>query len=150
MLYRRALLARPAQPRYTVEWDGDGPGMRRRGTLWGGNLAMIVSLIGTPWMPEIRDGILVLETSTSIRSASNACCCNCCMRAFCAPARHCAGSFTGATNDYDAGYLDACMSTRSRLSIPVITGLDFGHEQRTVTLALGAQAQLAHATGIRR
>ncbi|VFS73444.1 Murein tetrapeptide carboxypeptidase [Kluyvera cryocrescens] len=31
------------------------------GTLWGGNLAMIVSLIGTPWMPDIRDGILVLE-----------------------------------------------------------------------------------------
>lgn len=29
---------------------------------------------------------------------------------------------------------------RSRLDIPVIAGLDFGHEQRTVTLALGAHA----------
>jgi muramoyltetrapeptide carboxypeptidase len=31
------------------------------GTLWGGNLAMLTSLIGTPWLPQIRDGILVLE-----------------------------------------------------------------------------------------
>lgn len=31
---------------------------------------------------------------------------------------------------------------RSRLSIPLITGLDFGHEQRTVTLPLGAHAIL--------
>ncbi|MGL4117866.1 muramoyltetrapeptide carboxypeptidase, partial [Escherichia coli] len=30
----------------------------------------------------------------------------------------------------------------SRLSIPLITGLDFGHEQRTVTLPLGAHAIL--------
>jgi muramoyltetrapeptide carboxypeptidase len=29
---------------------------------------------------------------------------------------------------------------RSRLDIPVITGLAFGHEQQTVTLPLGAQA----------
>ncbi|VDY40728.1 L,D-carboxypeptidase A [Salmonella enterica subsp. arizonae] len=27
----------------------------------GGNLAMLISLIGTPWMPTIDKGILVLE-----------------------------------------------------------------------------------------
>ncbi|WP_411157958.1 hypothetical protein [Salmonella enterica] len=31
---------------------------------------------------------------------------------------------------------------RSRLSVPLITGLDFGHEQRTVTLPIGANATL--------
>ena len=35
-------------------------------------------------------------------------------------------------------------SVRARLHIPVITGLDFGHEQQTVTLALGAHATLIH------
>ncbi|RFF07952.1 muramoyltetrapeptide carboxypeptidase, partial [Salmonella enterica] len=29
-----------------------------------------------------------------------------------------------------------------RLSVPLITGLDFGHEQRTVTLPIGANATL--------
>lgn len=31
------------------------------GPVWGGNLAMICSLMGTPWQPKISDGILVLE-----------------------------------------------------------------------------------------
>ena len=55
------------------------------------------------------------------------------------------GSFSGSTpNDYDAGYnLESVYAfLRSRLSIPLITGLDFGHEQRTVTLPLGAHAIL--------
>lgn len=46
---------------YTVEWQGDGPACHTQGTLWGGNLAMLISLIGTPWMPKIENGILVLE-----------------------------------------------------------------------------------------
>lgn len=58
------------------------------------------------------------------------------------------GSFSGATpNDYDAGYtLDTMVDyLRSRLAVPVITGLDFGHEARTVTLPLGAKALLVNS-----
>ncbi|MMZ70600.1 Murein tetrapeptide carboxypeptidase [compost metagenome] len=33
---------------------------------------------------------------------------------------------------------------RSRIAVPVISGLAFGHEQQTVTLPLGAQAILKH------
>ena len=57
------------------------------------------------------------------------------------------GSFSGsAPNDYDAGYTLETMVDfiRSRLDIPVIAGLNFGHEQQTVTLPLGARAHLAH------
>lgn len=32
-----------------------------KGELWGGNLAIMASLIGTPWMPKIKGGILFLE-----------------------------------------------------------------------------------------
>ncbi len=53
------LALRKAQ--FTVEWQGDGPQCDAQGTLWGGNLAMLISLIGTPWMPTIDKGILVLE-----------------------------------------------------------------------------------------
>ncbi|CAK7005767.1 MAG: Murein tetrapeptide carboxypeptidase [Kerstersia gyiorum] len=31
------------------------------GTLWGGNLALLASLIGTPYLPQVQDGILFLE-----------------------------------------------------------------------------------------
>ena len=107
---------------------------------------MIISLMGTPWMPTIKNGILVLEDinehpfrvermllqlyHAGILAQQNAII---------------LGSFSGsAPNDYDAGYnLDSvCDFLRARLSVPLICGLDFGHEQRTVTLPLGANAVL--------
>lgn len=85
---------------------GEGPQCATEGTLWGGNLAMIISLMGTPWMPAIKNGILVLEDinehpfrvermllqlyHAGILAQQNAII---------------LGSFSGsAPNDYDAGY----------------------------------------------
>lgn len=138
------LALRKAQ--FTVEWQGDGPQCNAQGTLWGGNLAMLISLIGTPWMPTIDKGILVLEdvnehpfrVERMLLQLEYAGILN----------RQSAivlGSFSGAApNEYDAGYsLESVYAfVRSRLSVPLITGLDFGHEQRTVTLPIGANATL--------
>lgn len=138
------LALRKAQ--FTVEWQSDGPQCDVQGTLWGGNLAMLISLIGTPWMPTIDKGILVLEdvnehpfrVERMLLQLEYAGILN----------RQSAiilGSFSGATpNEYDAGYsLESVYAfLRSRLSVPLITGLDFGHEQRTVTLPIGANATL--------
>ena len=93
------------QPEFTLEWPGEGPNCRVEGTLWG-NLAMLTSLIGTPWLPAIRDGILGgggYQRAPVPRRA----------HAASAVAQWRAGgakavifgSFTGsAPNDYDAGY----------------------------------------------
>lgn len=138
------LALRKAQ--FTVEWQGDGPQCDVQGTLWGGNLAMLISLIGTPWMPTIDKGILVLEdvnehpfrVERMLLQLEYAGILN----------RQSAivlGNFSGAApNEYDAGYsLESVYAfLRSRLSVPLITGLDFGHEQRTVTLPIGANATL--------
>lgn len=138
------LALRKAQ--FTVEWQGDGPQCDVQGTLWGGNLAMLISLIGTPWMPTIDKGILVLEdvnehpfrVERMLLQLEYAGILN----------RQSAivlGSFSGAApNEYDAGYSSESVYAflRSRLSVPLITGLDFGHEQRTVTLPIGANATL--------
>lgn len=141
-------------PTFTLEWQGDGPACQTAGTLWGGNLAMLVSLIGTPWMPQIDGGVLVVEDinehpfrvermllqlyHAGILQRQNAII---------------LGSFSGSkANDYDEGYsLDSvCDFLRQRLTIPLIAGLDFGHEQRTVTLPLGANAILENgANGTR-
>jgi muramoyltetrapeptide carboxypeptidase len=36
-------------------------GVEVRGTLWGGNLSLVCALLGTPWFPQVRGGILFLE-----------------------------------------------------------------------------------------
>ncbi|CAK0674736.1 muramoyltetrapeptide carboxypeptidase [Escherichia coli] len=131
---------------FTIEWQGEGPTCRAEGTLWGGNLAMLISLIGTPWMPKIENGILVLEDINEHPFRVERMLLQL-YHAGILPRQKAIilGSFSGSTpNDYDAGYnLESVYAfLRSRLSIPLITGLDFGHEQRTVTLPLGAHAIL--------
>lgn len=127
---------------FTIEWQGEGPTCQTEGTLWGGNLAMLISLIGTPWMPKIENGILVLEDINEHPFRVERMLLQL-YHAGILPRQKAIilGSFSGSTpNDYDAGYnLESVYAfLRSRLSIPLITGLDFGHEQRTVTLPLGA------------
>ncbi len=135
---------------YSVEWQGDGPQCECEGQLWGGNLAMVVSLIGTPWLPAIENGILVLEDINEHPFR---------VERMLLQLHHAGildrqraivlGSFSGATpNDYDAGYDLATMIDylRARVSVPIISGLDFGHEQQTVTLPIGAQATLVHTS----
>ncbi|EJR8394290.1 muramoyltetrapeptide carboxypeptidase, partial [Escherichia coli] len=133
---------------FTIEWQGEGPTCQTEGTLWGGNLAMLISLIGTPWMPQIENGILVLEDINEHPFRVERMLLQL-YHAGILPRQKAIilGSFSGSTpNDYDAGYnLESVYAfLRSRLSIPLITGLDFGHEPRTVTLPLGAQAILTN------
>lgn len=68
---------------FTIEWQGEGPTCQTEGTLWGGNLAMLISLIGTPWMPKLRTVFWCWKILTSTLSASNVCCCSSIMREFC-------------------------------------------------------------------
>lgn len=133
-------------PQFTLRWQTNPQQVSASGTLWGGNLAMIASLIGTPWLPDIRDGILVIEDvnehpfrvermllqllESGILSRQQAIV---------------AGSFTGNTlSDFDNGYdfssVWALITERS--GVPLVTGLDFGHGHDTVTLPLGARAEL--------
>lgn len=134
-------------PKFTLNWQSVSPVCHTQGTIWGGNLAMLCSLLGTPWMPKIDDGILVVEDvnehpyriermllqlhQAGVLNRQNALI---------------LGSFSASKpDDYDNGYdLDAMVEAlRQRLAIPVITGLDFGHEQRTVTLPQGASGTLS-------
>ncbi|EHJ4099101.1 muramoyltetrapeptide carboxypeptidase [Escherichia fergusonii] len=131
---------------FTVEWQGEGPSCQTEGTLWGGNLAMLISLIGTPWMPNISNGILVLEDINEHPFRVERMLLQLLEAGILDRQKGIVlGSFSGsAPNDYDAGYsLQSVFDfLRSRLSVPLLTGLDFGHEQRTVTLPLGAHAVL--------
>ncbi|UJW82664.1 LD-carboxypeptidase [Hydrogenophaga sp. SL48] len=51
-----ALSARQKNP------SAEGPELRvRNATLWGGNLTVLCALVGTPWLPQVKGGVLFLE-----------------------------------------------------------------------------------------
>ncbi|EOY5420604.1 muramoyltetrapeptide carboxypeptidase [Cronobacter dublinensis] len=136
------------EPEYTIAWHSDGAPCAGEGTVWGGNLAMLASITGTPWMPQIDGGILVVEDINEHPFRVERMLLQ--LHAAGILARQKAlilGSFTAAaSNDYDDGYSLASVAAllRERLAIPVLTGLAFGHEQETVTLPLGARGELRH------
>ena len=132
---------------YTIRWQGNTPeNLSLRGTLWGGNLAMLCSLTGTPWMPEVENGILVIEDVNEHPFR---------IERMLLQLWHAGvlqqqqavvlGSFSGTTqSEYDHGFsFDTVWQTlRDLTGIPFITGLSYGHEQETVTLPIGADAHL--------
>lgn len=122
------------------------------GTLWGGNLAMLCSLLGTPFMPQVEGGVLFLEDineppyriermliqlqQAGVLGAQRAIV---------------LGDFSNyRVTDYDNGYdMDAVVAyLHEHLPVPVLTGLPFGHCARKLTLPVGAQVRLdARADG---
>ncbi len=135
-------------PTFSVEWEGVGPQCHVEGTLWGGNLAMLTSLIGTPWLPSIPGGILVVEDINEHPYRVERMLLQLLQAGILEQQRAIIlGSFSHAQpNEYDAGYnlIKMVDYLRTQLSVPLITGLAFGHEPQTVTLPLGANAQLQH------
>lgn len=123
-----------------------------RGILWGGNLAMITSLIGTPYMPKIKGGILFVEdvgehpyriermlnqlAQAGILGKQKALL---------------LGGFTGyRLAEHDRGYdLNAAIAfIKQSVKIPIITGLPFGHTPMKATLPIGAKVGVATEDGI--
>jgi muramoyltetrapeptide carboxypeptidase len=122
-------------------------GLDVRGTLWGGNLRVLTSLLGTPHWPRVRGGILFVEEVSEH------------------PYRvermllqlHQAGVLDaqkavviGAISDWRPSPLDRGYSVktmvqhlRSVCAVPILTGLPFGHVRTKVTMPLGVRVTLA-------
>lgn len=141
-------------PEFMLEWPTPPQTVDVSGTLWGGNLAMLTSLIGTPWLPQIDGGILVIEDINEHPFRVE--------RMLLQLAQHgvlarqkaiVTGSFTGVKlGDYDDGYdFDSVWTLiRQLTNLPVVTDLAFGHHWHTVTLPLGAQGRLQAEDGLAR
>ena len=137
--------------RVDATFDTDHPSLRVEGPLWGGNLTMLTSLIGTPWLPDVEGGVLFIEDvnerpyrvermllqlhHAGILARQRAVLC---------------GAFSGYQplayeNDYD---LDAALAhVRGVTTTPLVPGLPFGHVPRKLTLAVGAPVSLRIADG---
>ena len=122
-------------------------GLDVRGLTWGGNLAMLCSLLGTPHWPKVRGGVLMLEDVGEH------------------PYRvermllqlHQAGVLAsqkaillGEFSDWKKSPLDRGFNLksvvahlRSLVDVPILTGFPFGHVPTKVTVPFGVKAHLA-------
>ena len=139
-------------PVFTLTWASSTSTLPEvEGTLWGGNLAMTLTLVGTPWMPVIDHGILVIEDINEHPFRTERMLLQLHQCGILARQRAIVvGSFSGfKPTEYDNGFGFATVWQRIRdlTGLPVIDGLDFGHEQATVTLPLGARGALSVMRG---
>lgn len=116
------------------------------GTLWGGNLATLVSLVGTPFMPAVQRGILFVEDVNEQPFRIERMIYQLHLSGILGQQQALVlGHFSGCKQfESDNGYdLNAMIGqVRSVVGIPVITGLPFGHVPDLLTLPVGAQATL--------
>jgi muramoyltetrapeptide carboxypeptidase len=140
------------QPEHVVDGHAaDNPDIDVTGTLWGGNLAMLAHLSGSPWLPRVANGILFVEDINEHPYR---------VERMMLQLLHAGmlenqaavllGDFSGyRLTDYDNGYDFAQMVAylRAHLPVPVLTGLQVGHGRDKATLAIGAQASLTSRDG---
>lgn len=122
-------------------------GVDVRGTLWGGNLSLVCALLGTPWFPQVRGGILYLEEVSEHpyrveRMLGQL------LQAGVLDAQ--AAVLIGHVNRYtlvprDAGFDMPAVLRRLRglTRTPILTGLPVGHDSPKLTLPHGATVGLA-------
>lgn len=138
-------------PVHTVQGaaaDGraDNPQVDVDGRLWGGNLAMMVSMLGTPYFAPLENGIVFIEDigehpyriERMVLQLLYA-------GALDGQRALVIGDVSGyklgpLENGYDFETMLAYL--RERLPIPVLTGLPFGHIKRRATLPYGGRAHL--------
>lgn len=139
--------------------QGEGAGWRMAATeahpdfevhnakLWGGNLSVLTSLLGTPFWPKVKGGVLFLEDVgehpykiermlTQLLHAG----------VLAQQKAIVLGQFTSfKLVPHDKGFKLATVVAwlRSQLSVPVLTGLPFGHVPTKVLLPVGAKVDLA-------
>ncbi|MDN5842174.1 MAG: LD-carboxypeptidase [Alcaligenaceae bacterium] len=130
----------------------DADAVDARGILWGGNLAMLASLVGTPYLPRVPGGILFLEDvgehpfriermlaqlwQAGVLDGQQAII---------------LGRFTEyRLAEHDQGYDLASVVgwLRRTVKVPVVTGLPYGHVKLKATLPVGAQVGIATEDGM--
>ncbi len=129
--------------------EGDAGALRGvlRGTLWGGNLCVLTSLLGTPYFPTVDKGVLFVEDVNEHPYR---------IERMLDQLRHAGvlerqraivlGQFTGCRKvPHDRGFdlQKVVARLRGLLKVPVLTGLPFGHVPTKVLLPVGAKVDLA-------
>ncbi|MCX7513691.1 LD-carboxypeptidase [Frateuria hangzhouensis] len=126
-------------------------GLDVQGTLWGGNLAVLCSLLGTPYFPVIDSGILFVEDLAEPPFRIERLFYQLLLSGVLGRQRALVlGDFHACrAGPRDNGYdLAAAFAQLARVAgVPVIHGLPHGHAARQLTLPFGGQARLRVGAG---
>ena len=121
-------------------------GLDVKGRLWGGNLAMVQSLLGTPHWPRVTGGVLFLEDVNEHPYRVERALLQLHQAGVLARQKAVLlGDFSGwRKSPLDRGYTlkTAVAHLRSVCATPILTGLPFGHVPTKLTLPVGAKVQL--------
>ena len=134
-------------PSTQVEWNtAPGAELDVEGPLWGGNLAVLCSLVGTPYFPAIDGGILFVEDVGEPPFRIERMLYQLQLSGVLGRQRALLlGDFSKCRpSSYDNGYglADSFEQIRRASGIPVIDGLPIGHEPDKFTLPFGVPARL--------
>lgn len=142
---------REVQQGNPIAVDGAGPGERasfgvKKSVLWGGNLSVLTSLLGSPYFPLVKGGILFLEDVAEHPYR---------IERLLTQLLHAGvlerqkaivlGQFTEfKLTPHDRGYkLQTVVNwLRQQVKVPVLTNLPYGHVATKVLLPVGAKTDL--------
>ena len=129
--------------------DAGFDGLGVSGRLWGGNLSMLCSLLGTPHWPDpklVKGGILFLEDVNEHPYRVERCLLQLHQAGVLARQKAVVlGAFSGwKPSPLDRGFKlkNVVAHLRASTPTPVLTGLPFGHVHPKVTLPVGRRVQL--------
>ena len=122
-------------------------GLHAKGVLWGGNLTMLCSMLGTPHFPRVKGGILFIEDVNEHPYRVERCLLQ----------LHQAGVLGaqkallfGAVTEFTPSPLDRGYTLKSVIAhlrtvsrTPLLTGLPFGHVRTKMSFPIGARVELA-------
>jgi len=122
-------------------------GVDVRGLMWGGNLAMLCSLLGTPHWPKVKGGVLMLEdvgehpyrVERMLLQLHQA-------GVLASQKAILLGEFSDwKKSPLDRGYTlkTVVAHLRSLVDVPILTGFPFGHVPTKVTVPFGVKGHLA-------
>ena len=121
-------------------------GLEAQGVLWGGNLTVLCSMLGTPHWPKVRGGILFLEDVNEhpyrverlllqLQQAGV-------LQAQKAILLGDFGGWKKSPLDRGYGFKDMVAAVRAVCETPILTGLPFGHVPTKLCLPVGRKVQL--------
>ncbi|HUL66013.1 MAG TPA: LD-carboxypeptidase [Burkholderiaceae bacterium] len=131
---------------HVLEFDSDGPACEVRGTLWGGNLALLTALVGTRYMPKVRGGILFIEDVNEPAYRIERMLYQLLHAGILEKQKAIVvGDFDPVTpmpNDNGFAVATALNQLRGLVEAPLVSGLPFGHIVSKATLPVGGSATL--------
>ncbi len=140
---------------YETSFATDAAGLcldELRGVLWGGNLALVCALLGTPYFPRVRGGLLFLEDVNEPAYRIERMLVQLDQAGVLARSRAVLlGQFDPVPpmpNDNGFALSSVVARLRARLAVPVLCGLPLGHVPRKLTLPVGVRATLSVRDGL--